>query len=253
MIRILTDSACDILPAEAQQLGVTVIPLNVTLEDGTVLRDGIDMTPSEYYTHLAACRKLPTTSQPSPEQFERLYLDAAAAGDEVLGIFLSDALSGTGQCAKIAADLANVDNVVFVNTENVCLGQSLLVRLAVQLRDAGKTITQIAADLEKAKQHLHLVAAVDDLKYLRKGGRLSAAAAVTGGMLIDEMGGSHPDYTPLLGYTVNHRELHPLLTYLQDNLHLDAPLVRQIGCVIGTHTGPGAFGIAFFDKELTLE
>ena len=153
MIRILTDSACDILPAEAQQLGVTVIPLNVTLEDGTVLRDGIDMTPSEYYTHLAACRKLPTTSQPSPEQFERLYLDAAAAGDEVLGIFLSDALSGTGQCARLAADLANVDNVVFVNTENVCLGQSLLVRLAVQLRDAGKTITQIAADLEKAKQH----------------------------------------------------------------------------------------------------
>ena len=139
MIRILTDSACDILPAEAQQLGVTVIPLNVTLEDGTVLRDGIDMTPSEYYTHLAACRKLPTTSQPSPEQFERLYLDAVAAGDEVLGIFLSDALSGTGQCAKLAADLANVDNVVFVNTENVCLGQSLLVRLAVQLRDAGKT------------------------------------------------------------------------------------------------------------------
>ena len=180
MIRILTDSACDILPAEAQQLGVTVISLNVTLEDGTVLRDGIDMTPSEYYTHLASCRKLPTTSQPSPEQFERLYLDAAAAGDEVLGIFLSDALSGTGQCAKLAADLANVDNVVFVNTENVCLGQSLLVRLAVQLRDAGKTITQIAADLEKAKQHLHLVAAVDDLKYLRKGGRLSAAAAVAG-------------------------------------------------------------------------
>ena len=203
----------------------------------------------------------------------------------MLGIFLSDALSGTGQCAKLAADLANVDNVVFVNTENVCLGQSLLVRLAVQLRDAGKTIHQIAADLEKAKQHLHLVAAVDDLKYLRKGGRLSAAAAVAGGMLgikpilaviegkvvlagkarglpgvyvalfkkIDEMGGIHPGYTPLLGYTVNHRELQPLLTYLQDNLHLDAPLVRQIGCVIGTHTGPGAFGIAFFDKELVLE
>lgn len=285
MIRILTDSACDILPAEAQQLGVTVIPLNVTLEDGTVLRDGIDMTPSEYYTHLAACRKLPTTSQPSPEQFERLYLDAAAAGDEVLGIFLSDALSGTGQCARLAADLANVDNVVFVNTENVCLGQSLLVRLAVQLRDAGKTITQIAADLEKAKQHLHLVAAVDDLKYLRKGGRLSAAAAVAGGMLgikpilavmegkvalagkarglpgvyvalfkkIDEMGGIHPGYTPLLGYTVNPRELQPLLTYLQDNLHLDAPLVRQIGCVIGTHAGPGAFGLAFFDNGLVID
>ena len=105
MIRILTDSASDILPAEAEQLGVTVIPLNVTLEDGVVLRDGIDMTPSAYYDHLASCRKLPTTSQPSPELFEKFYLEAAAAGDEVLGIFLSHELSGTWQCAKLAADL----------------------------------------------------------------------------------------------------------------------------------------------------
>ena len=284
MIRILTDSACDILPAEAQQLGVTVIPLNVTLEDGTVLRDGIDMTPSEYYTHLAACRKLPTTSQPSPEQFERLYLDAAAAGDEVLGIFLSDALSGTGQCAKLAADLANVDNVVFVNTENVCLGQSLLVRLAVQLRDAGKTITQIAADLEKAKQHLHLVAAVDDLKYLRKGGRLPAAVAVAGGMLgikplitikegkvvmagkarglpgayvalfkkIEELGGISTCADALAGYTLAPREVQPIQTYLQENLGRNEALVRQIGCVIGTHAGPGAFGLAFLDEGFTF-
>ena len=285
MIRILTDSASDILPAEAEQLGVTVIPLNVTLEDGTVLRDGIDQTPSEYYALLKACRKLPTTSQPSPELFERFYQDAAAAGDEVLGIFLSHELSGTWQCAKLAADLVNVDNVLFVDSASVCLGEALLVRLAVHLRDCGKTLVQIATDLEHAKEHLHLVAAIDDLKYLRKGGRLPAAVAVAGGMLgikplitlqegkvamagkarglpgayvalfkkIDEMGGIHPDYTPLLGYTVNPRELQPLLTYLQDNLHLDAPLVRQIGCVIGTHTGPGAFGIAFFDKELTLE
>ena len=285
MIRILTDSASDILPAEAEQLGVTVIPLNVTLEDGTVLRDGVDMTPTVYYGVMARCHKLPTTSQPSPELFQRFFLEAAAAGDEVVGIFLSHELSGTCQCARLAADMANVDNVLFVDSENVCLGESLLVRLAVQLRDAGKTAGQIAATLEHAKEHLHLVAVIDDLKYLRKGGRLSAAAAVAGGMLgikpilavmegkvalagkarglpgvyvalfkkIDEMGGIHPGYTPLLGYTVNHRELQPLLTYLQDNLHLDAPLVRQIGCVIGTHTGPGAFGIAFFDKELALE
>ena len=113
MIRILTDSASDILPAEAAQLGVTVIPLNVTLEDGTVFRDGLDKTPSEYYAQLATCKKLPTTSQPSPELFERFFAEAAAAGDEVIGIFLSHELSGTCQCAKLAADLANVDNVLF--------------------------------------------------------------------------------------------------------------------------------------------
>ena len=285
MIRILTDSASDILPAEAEQLGLTVIPLNVTLEDGTVLRDGVDMTPSAYYEILAGCRKLPTTSQPSPELFENFFLEAAAAGDEVIGIFLSHALSGTYQCAKLAADMANVDNVLFVDSGHVCLSEALLVRLAVQLRDSGKTAGQIAAILEHAKEHLHLVAAIDDLKYLRKGGRLPAAVAVAGGMLgikplitiqdgkvamagkarglpgayvalfkkVEEMGGITPAFPALAGYTVSPREVTPIQTYLRDNLQQEDLLVRQIGCVIGTHAGPGAFGIAFFDKALTLD
>ena len=285
MIRILTDSASDILPAEAEQLGVTVIPLNVTLEDGTVLRDGVDMTPSAYYEILAGCRKLPTTSQPSPELFENFFLEAAAAGDEVIGIFLSHALSGTYQCAKLAADMANVDNVLFVDSGHVCLSEALLVRLAVQLRDSGKTAGQIAAILEHAKEHLHLVAAIDDLKYLRKGGRLPAAVAVAGGMLgikplitiqdgkvamagkarglpgayvalfkkVEEMGGISPAFPALADYTVSPREVTPIQTYLRDNLQQEDLLVRQIGCVIGTHAGPGAFGIAFFDKTLTLD
>ncbi len=285
MIRILTDSASDILPAEAKQLDVTVIPLNVTLEDGTVLRDGVDMTPSAYYEILAGCRKLPTTSQPSPELFENFFLEAAAAGDEVIGIFLSHALSGTYQCAKLAADMANVDNVLFVDSGHVCLSEALLVRLAVQLRDSGKTAGQIAAILEHAKEHLHLVAAIDDLKYLRKGGRLPAAVAVAGGMLgikplitiqdgkvamagkarglpgayvalfkkFEEMGGISPVFPALAGYTVSPREVTPIQTYLRDNLQQEDLLVRQIGCVIGTHAGPGAFGIAFFDKALTLD
>ena len=285
MIRILTDSASDILPAEAEQLGVTVIPLNVTLEDGTVLRDGVDMTPTEYYGIMAQCRKLPTTSQPSPELFERFFTEAAAAGDEVIGIFLSHELSGTYQCAKLAADMANVDNVIFIDSENVCLGEAQLVRLAIRLREAGKTAGQISAVLEHAKEHLHLVAVIDDLKYLRKGGRLPAAVAVAGGMLgikplisikegkvamagkarglpgayvalfkkIEEMGGINEAVPALAGYTVSTRETTPILTYLQDNLQAAEPLVRQIGCVIGTHAGPGAFGLAFFDQGLTLE
>lgn len=285
MIRILTDSASDILPAEAAELNITVIPLNVTLEDGTVIRDGIDLTPSEYYTHLASCHKLPTTSQPSPELFEHFFTEAAAAGDEVIGIFLSHELSGTYQCAKLSADMANVDTVLFVDSASVCLGEALLVRLAVHLRDSGKTAGQIVAILEHAKEHLHLVATIDDLKYLRKGGRLSAAAAVAGGMLgikplivikegkvslvgkarglpgayvalfkkIEEMGGINPNLAALAGYTVTAREVAPIQTYLCDTLHVEQALTRQIGCVIGTHTGPGAFGIAFFDQELVID
>ena len=242
MIRILTDSASDILPAEAAQLGVDVIPLNVTLEDGTVIRDGVDLTPSEYYEHMAGCKKL-------------------------------------------AADLANVDNVLFVDSTNVCLGEGLLVRLAAHLRDEGKSAVQIAATLEHAKEHLHLVAVIDDLKYLRKGGRLPAAVAVAGGMLgikplitikegkvamagkarglpgayvalfkkIEELGGVNPRFPSLAGYTISTREVNPIQTYLVDNLGLPEPLVRQIGCVIGTHAGPGAFGLAFFDNGLVID
>ncbi|MGN0706869.1 MAG: DegV family protein [Faecalibacterium sp.] len=285
MIRILTDSASDILPAEAEQLGIGIIPLNVTFEDGTVIRDGVDLTPSEYYTRLAGCHKLPTTSQPSPELFERYYLEAKDAGDEVIGIFLSQDLSGTFQCAQLAADMANIDDIYFVNSENVCLAEALLVRLAVRLRDAGKTAAQIVAALELAKKHLHLVAVIDDLKYLRKGGRLPAAVAVAGGMLgikplicikdgkvamagkarglpgayvalfkkIDEMGGVHAELPSVVGYSVSTREVKPIQTYLCDNLSAAEPLVGQIGCVIGTHAGPGAFGLAFFDKDLVID
>ena len=117
MIRILTDSASDILPAEAEQLGVTVIPLNVTLEDGTVLRDGVDMTPTVYYGVMARCHKLPTTSQPSPELFQRFFLEAAAVGDEVVGIFLSHELSGT--CCPLSAQARFTSSVIFKGARNL--------------------------------------------------------------------------------------------------------------------------------------
>ena len=125
MIRILTDSASDILPAEAEQLGVTVIPLNVTLEDGTVLRDGVDMTPHRVLRRdgplpqAAHHQPAPALSCSSASSLRRL-----PPGDEVVGIFLSHELSGTCQCARLAADMANVDNVLFVDSENVCLARA---------------------------------------------------------------------------------------------------------------------------------
>ena len=266
MIRILTDSASDILPAEAEQLGVTVIPLNVTLEDSTVLRDGVDMTPTEYYGILAGCHKLPTTSQPSPELFENFFTEAAAAGDEVIGIFLSHELSGTYQCAKLAADMVNADNILFVDSENVCLSEALLVRLAVHLRDSGKNAGQIAAILEHAKEHLHLVAVAGGMLGIKplitiKEGKVAMAGKARGlpgayvalFKKIEELGGINPSFAALAGYTLSTREVAPIQTYLRDNLQQEDPLVRQIGCVIGTHAGPGAFGLAFFDKDLVLD
>ena len=279
MIRILTDSASDITPAEAALLGVTIVPLNVTLEDGTVLRDGLDMTGDEYYSLLASCNKLPTTSQPSPELFAAEYAAAKAAGDEMVVITLSGQLSGTMQAARIGADMAEYEAVQFVDSETVCLAEALLVRLAVQLRDEGRDAAAIAAALEQAKRHLHLVAVIDDLKYLRKGGRLPAAVVIAGGMLgikplitikegkvamagkarglpgayvalfkkVEELGGVNEALGYVTAYSAAPREVEPIRRYCTQNLSLKAPYVARIGCVIGTHAGPGAFGIAFFD------
>lgn len=281
MIRILTDSAADIMPDEAKKLGVDVVPLNITLADGTIIKDGLDITPSEYYRHLEACRKLPTTSQPSPEDFTQYFSKAAAAGDEVVAVFISEKLSGTCQCARLAANMAEAQNVSVVDSESVCLGEAMLVRLAVSLRAGSISANEITRRLESAKNHLHLFAVVDDLKYLRKGGRLPAAAAVAGGMLgikpiisvsdgkvtlagkarglpgayvalfkkINEAGGLSGAVPAMAGYTLSAKQAEPIKSYIQENCGKMTPLCRQIGCVIGTHVGPGAFGIAFFDAD----
>ena len=282
MIRILTDSASDILPAEAEQLGVTVIPLNVTLEDGTILRDGVDMTPSAYYEILAGCRKLPTTSQPSPELFENFFLEAAAAGDEVIGIFLSHALSGTYQCARLAAESCDFEDVFFVDSRTASQGEGILIREALRLRDEEHLPAHaIVAELEQLKQRVRVLAVVDSLKHLHKGGRLPAAVALVGGALgvkpvlsvvdgqikladtargrpgafvamfknIEKMGGVDPRYGYVLLYSDEKGVLAPLHHYMHENLHMTGGRVARLGPVIASHAGPGCAGLVFVTKE----
>ena len=166
MIRILTDSASDILPAEAAQLGVDVIPLNVTLEDGTVIRDGVDLTPSEYYEHMAGCKKLPTTSQPSPELFEKFYAEAAAAGDEVVGIFLSHELSGgQKQRVAIARALAMNPTILLCDEATSALDPTTTKSILALLKDInekyGITIVIITHSMEVVQEICTHVAIID--------------------------------------------------------------------------------------------
>ena len=281
MIRILTDSSADILPAEAARLGVEVVPLTVTFEDGSVLRDGIDQTPDEFYAKLAVCDKLPTTSQPSPDAFLPYFEEAKAAGDTTIVLPISAALSGTMQSARIAAQTADYEDARFVDTLNATLGLRLLVERALQLRGEGKTADEIVETLEREKTRVRLLAIVDDLKYFRKGGRLPAAAAFAGAVLgikpvvsvvdgkvvlagkarglpgayvalfklMDEQGGLDPAMPYCLGYTARRKGAEPLHRYLTRNLHLPECPLYHIGVAVGTPAGPGACGLAFFAKE----
>ena len=138
MIRILTDSTADFSMADAAALGVAVVPLTVSFGDAHY-QDGIDLPLERFYDMLAAADKLPTTSQPSPELFLSHFLAAKAAGDTVICVLLSAALSGTCQSAEIAKEEAEYDNIHIVDSRSATLGLQLLVRRAVQRAAEGSS------------------------------------------------------------------------------------------------------------------
>ncbi len=279
MIQILTDSTADISPAEARELGVWVVPLQLNM-NGEMYQDGIDLPIETFYDMLEKSDKLPTTSQPSPELFLQYFEQAKETGDTVICILLSSALSGTCQSAQIAKEESDYDNIFIVDSKNATLAQSLLVHRALQRVRDNWTAQEIVDDLEVAREHLRLFAVVDTLKYLHKGGRLSGTAALAGGLLgikpvvsildgklkltdkarglpgayvaifkqIDKCGGIDENWPVMVGYTGKRHGVEPFARYVTQNLHMQTPVIHSIGTVIGTHAGPGACGIAFFEK-----
>lgn len=278
MIRILTDSAADLTAAEAAAInGLHIVPLNVLFENGETIRDGIDMTRADFYDRLQQADKLPRTSQPSPESFMEVFEEAKAAGDEVVAILISSKLSGTFQCAKMAAEECEFHDVYFVDSDTASPGEYILIQEAVRLRDEGVSAAEIAAALDLLKKRIRILAVVDSLKHLHKGGRLPAAVALVGGALgikpvlsvyegavhladkargrpgayvalfkqMEKMGGIDTRYDFVMVYSSDKQVLGPIQHYVRNNLKLEGGHLSQIGSVIGTHIGPSAAGIAF--------
>ena len=164
MIRILTDSAADLTAKEAAAIpGLHIVPLNVLFEDGETIRDGIDMTRADFYDRLQQADKLPRTSQPSPESFIQVFEEAKAAGDEVVAILISSKLSGTFQCAKLAAEHCEFNDVYFLDSDTASPGEYILIQEAVRLRDEGVSAAEIAAALDLLKKRIRILAVVDSL------------------------------------------------------------------------------------------
>lgn len=281
-IRIVSDSASDITQQQAKEWGITILPLKNIWGEQEYL-DGIDITPREFYERLVETDVLPTTSQIPPFDYERVFAEAKAAGDTVVCLTVSSKLSGCYQSACIAREEYE-DNVILVDTLNVALGEHILVKRAVELRDSGKTAQEIAAAIEEEKSRVKLIALLDTLEYLKKGGRVSATAALAGAVLnikpviaivdgevavlgkargskngnnklmelVKESGGVDFERPFLLGYSGLSDEL--LQKYIRDSAALyqgkteDLP-IAVVGCVIGTHAGPGAIALAFFSNK----
>jgi DegV family protein with EDD domain len=280
-IRILVDSACDLSQEQAQQLGVEVLPLRVTfgIEE---YWDGVTLKPNDFFEKLVQEKDLPKTSQATPADYEQCFQQALEAGDEVLCITLSSKLSGCYQSACIAlSECDQPEHIRVVDGLNATAGQQLLVHLALRLRQQGKTLGEIADTLETKRGDVRLLAVLDTLEYLKKGGRISSAVAFAGGLLaIKPVVGVVDGEVKLLGKARGTKKGMQCMTELmgeQGAIDAELPWVMmysgtedsqltaflqlysdllpsqevtgiQIGSAIGTHVGPGAVGIAYFAK-----
>lgn len=281
-VRIVIDSSSDILPDDAKRLGLYHIPLLVTIGD-TEYKDGVDISHQEFYEKLIESDNLPTTSQISPATYEQVFEELTAGGDTVLVITLSSALSGTYQSACIAASEYE-GRVYVVDSLSATLGERILIERAVELRDSGMPAGEMAEILDKEKKEIKILAALDTLEYLKKGGRISAAVAFAGGILsikpvvsvvdgkvemvgkargsknsenllrslIVKSGGVDFSRPLCLGYS--GLDDTTLRKYIEDSGDLwkgitgELP-ITTVGAAIGTHVGPGAIAVAFFANK----
>ena len=182
MIELITDSTSDISPALAEQLGVRVLPLVVNFGEESFL-DGVGISNGEFYERLRNVETLPTTSQINPEAFAAVFQEVIDRGNQAVGVFVSSELSGTFQSAMIAKDMVDGDAIHLVDSRGVAISLRLLIHEAMDLRERGCSAQEIQQELERLRDKIRLFAVVDTLKYLKMGGRISAATAVVGGVL----------------------------------------------------------------------
>ncbi len=282
MIKIIIDSASDIDAEEAIIKGVTLIPVEVRFGDETFL-DGVNLTHQRFFEKLIESDELPKTSQINQFRWEQAFDELTRDGSDVIAITLSSKLSGTHDCAKNAAKKYG-GKVRVVDSLNAAVGERILCDYAIRLVAEGKTADETCAFLNENKKNIRLLAVVDTLKYLRKGGRISGVAAFAGEMLsIKPVVAVINGEVKLVGKAVGSKRSNNLLMklvgdcggidfsmpyglaysglndgylqkYLRDSRELwekhvenahDIP-AYMIGSTIGTHVGANAIAVAFF-------
>lgn len=274
--KIIIDSTVD-LPAELRAR-TTVVPLVVRFGEEEY-QDGVTISYQQFYEKLLVCKDLPSSSQPNPDTFAEVFQSVVDAGDEAVVLTISGRLSGTYQSACIAAE--DFKGIYVVDSTVAAVAAGILAQYALKLADEGMDARSIAHKLDEEKGRVRLFAVLDTLEFLKRGGRLSATAAMAGSLLnikpvititdgvievvgkarglrrgnammseqVALSGGIDPDMPMMLGFTGLSDEL--MQAYIADNGDLvsaDAA-TSPIGSAIGTHVGPGAYAIAFFCKK----
>lgn len=278
MIKILVDTSADYTLEEIQAQGLECVPIHITL-GGNDYKDSYDLTKEGFYELLLSNEEVPTTAQPSPQAFIDVFEQAKEAGDELICILLSSKLSGTVQTANLAKNMVEYDKIHIVDSLGATHFNRILADHAQKRVKEGASAETIVTELESLRKRVRVAAAIDTLEYLYKGGRVSRAAAVIGEMarikpmisvidgeviVIGKCMGKNKAISSLLKY-IEERPADPefpiytLYTYGTENSDVfgerfakagyESKECLQIGATIGTHVGPGAFGIIYVEKE----
>ena len=281
MIAIITDSTCD-LPAETlEELNVRRVPLYVNFQ-GEVYKDWLEISAKEIIKGVQAGAALPTTSQPSPQDFGKVFEAAVADGaDEILCLDISGELSGTVASANLAKEAASVP-VTVIDSRSCSVGLGAMVARAAELRDEGKGVAEIVTVMERMRDELKLLFSVGSLEFLQKGGRIGRASALLGGLLnikpilslndgtVEAVGrarGAKKALKEMVDRVQNYAASHQgnlILYFLHVQDEEDIETLREalkaagvsytdkgsfeIGAVVAAHVGPGTYGLFMYSE-----
>ena len=279
MIRIMVDSSADFLPEEAQAMDIEILPISASI-GGSTYRDSIDLGRDEFYELLEETGEHPTTSQIPPLGFAEAFRKALDAGDEVVVLVLSSALSGTYQNALLAQAMVGHEGIYVVDTLSATYAIHIMAERACEMRDEGCSAEEIAKEVEGMKGSIRILAALDTLEYLQRGGRLPKTAAKVGeaaklkpiitvnddgtvGLANACLGRKRALDTimkQLEKYEIDYRyPVYSIYSYgtkntekLEERLReagVEITDRRQIGFVIGTHVGPNGYGVVFVERK----
>lgn len=277
MVRIVTDSTSDILPDVAERLGVDVVPLTVRFGDQTY-RDGVEISPTDFYRRLPTTPVQPRTSQPTPQQFSEVYQRHVEAGETVVSIHISERLSGTLQSATLAARDFPPGSVLTVDSTTVSAGIAFLVRAALFDVAEGCDAATVEKRTRERRGRVGVFVLLDTLTYLQRGGRIGRAQGMVGSLLkvkplLRIAGEVHPEarvrsrqqgiarlleivrtaghLDQLAAFHCGAPELLDLLRPPLEEMHPEIELVTgQLGAVVGTYSGPGGIGVAYLKSAV---
>jgi len=273
---VVTDSSANVPPELARPLNIRVVPQLLAV-NGRTMHDGVDITPGELYRKLRTSKSQPKTSAPSVGDFLRVYASAVQEANGIVSIHLSPRLSVTYSVALTASQLLDGTPIRVINCHTAAMAHGFVVLEAARMAAAGADLDAVVARAEEIASKVNLLAMIDNLEYLRRGGRIGGAASLLGTVLqikpVVYLADGHVEVFAKprtrakavrvmienMAHQVEDRPVHVAIMHadaLEEAEAMGDQVAARFQCVelyvteftpvMGAHAGPGLLGVVFY-------